>query len=63
LIDAHVKEDISENIKDRYFEELKLIFIVGFISLNVLSVVTDIILASKRRAVLPSSNPLLQVSK
>lgn len=58
-----MKEDINENIKERCFEELKLVFIVGFISLSVLSVVTDIVLASKRWAVLPSSSPLLQVSK
>jgi hypothetical protein len=63
LVDVHVKEEVSENIKDRCSEELKLIFIVGFVSLNVLSVVADIILASKRCAVLLSSSPLLQVSK
>jgi hypothetical protein len=63
LVDVHVKEDVSENIKDRCSEKLKLILVVGFVSLNVLIVVADIVLASKRCAVLPSSGPLLQVSK
>jgi hypothetical protein len=36
---------------------------VGFISHNVRGVATDILLATKRRAVLPSSSLLLRVSK